>query len=125
MIFESLIFDIFVKVHVIHSLPGRIRMHIPQAKKIPKEWQFEKLYFDVVKKIKGVKDISFSYTTGNALLEYDNKITSEDEILRFLNKMASIAARHQKQLGNYGPDKKEEAMEYLLKIWKPLFEGIV
>lgn len=122
MIIDGLLANMLFKVHILHSMPGRVRLHIPQATKIPKEWQLEEIYFEVAKNIRGVKNIRFTYITGNALVEYDPEITSEKEVLKTLNGMARMAVRHLDQLKRFGPDKKDKVLAYLTRIWQPLFD---
>lgn len=116
MIIEELIHNMFIKIQVVHAIPGRMRLHIPYAKKIPKEWQFEEMYFNSAKQIKGVKKVEFCYETANALVLYDPKVTSQERLLETFKDIAKLAAKHNAELSKFTPEQKDEAYAYLNKL---------
>lgn len=95
---------------VVHSIPGRMRIHVPIVKKLPKEWHLEDSYFSVVHKIKGISKFEFSYVTCNALIQYDPAITNEKTIILNLKEVASITNKNKKVLSQFSHEEKEAAV---------------
>ena len=63
---------IFNQIKVVHSIPGRLRLFVPNLSNVPEEL---KKYDDEVKKFilskKGIKSVEYSYITNKILLYYD------------------------------------------------------
>lgn len=112
-IIEQALFKIYTKIHIVHSIPGRLRLSMPFLKEVPTEWQIEGRYLEIIKLINGVEDFEFSYITGNALVKYDKNMTTPEEIINSIKKIAEIGKEHQNQLQTFTSDKKLEALEYL------------
>ena len=77
----------FNQIKVVHSIPGRLRLFVPNLSKIPEEL---KKYDEEVKKIilskKGIKSVEYSYITNKiwkTIIEhselYENKSLQEIE----------------------------------------------
>lgn len=49
MIIEDIIFNFHVRIKVVHSIPGRMRIHIPIAKKFQKRCIY---LIDILKRLK-------------------------------------------------------------------------
>jgi len=65
-------------MHYCHSIPGRLRVKIPLLKKnVPAAETFEK----IVKRNQGVSSVSVNTVTGSAIVLYDYRATSPDELL--------------------------------------------
>lgn len=103
---------------VVHAIPGRIRLHIPIAKKVPKEWQVESISEEMVALIDGVKKVDFSYVTCNALIEYDSSITNEKQILRSIKDLAHIGLKHKKEFIEYKPEDRDLAIKKFINFVK-------
>lgn len=116
MIVESLLLNTLYKIQVVHSLPGRLRLHIPYIKKIPKEWHIEDNYFNIAQRICGIKKVDVCYQTANALVLYDKEVLSEDDVLKLFKDMASIGMRHRDEFLKYEPEEKREAVLHFVKI---------
>ncbi len=80
------------RVHVIHSIPGRLRLKIDGLEKaryffdknenIPLNFNFYRLY--------GVRNIEFSPHSSNVLIEYDPAILRENQILTWITRLKEI-----------------------------------
>lgn len=116
MIFEEVIASVALRFQVVHSVPGRFRLHIPVAKKIPKEWQFDRTYMELFTLIKGVKSVDFNYTTLNAVITYDVKQTTEEKIIAKAKKMLKKIASHKAELSTYTHEQKDEAYAHVKKL---------
>jgi len=86
---------------------------MPFLKDVPKEWQIEGRYLEVIRLIDGVEDFEFSYVTGNALVKYDSNKITPDEIIESIKKIAEIGKENHSHLQKFTSDKKLEALEFL------------
>lgn len=113
---DNIIMNIMLKIKVVHSSKGRLRLSIPISKKIPEKWQYDRTYLDYFLKIKGFKALDFSYITGNLLITYDYKIISEEEILDLIQDVINISKENIKDLSKFTSDEKDEAYEYFISL---------
>ena len=85
----------FNQIKVVHSIPGRLRLFVPNLSKVPEEL---KKYDNEVKKLilskKGIKSVEYSYITNKILLYYDPNFISEKEILEWMNKVWKTVVNH-------------------------------
>ena len=85
----------FNQIKVVHSIPGRLRLFVPNLSKVPEEL---KKYDNEVKKLilskKGIKSVEYSYITNKILLYYDPNLISEKEILEWMNKVWKTVINH-------------------------------
>lgn len=121
MILEQVAFNTVFKIQVVHSIPGRFRVKIPLAKRIPLEWRFEDSYFDCFKMIQGIEKVEFNYTTANAVVKYDGTLTNEKKILQDIKDMVKIVSKHKKVLAKFDSSRKDEAYYYIIGILKEHF----
>ncbi len=124
MFISDMLFNMHVRVKVVHSIPGRLRLHVPFAKKIPSEWRIDDVYFDVFKCIHGVTEFEFNYITSNALVKYDPNITDEKHIIDNLKAMTKLANKHRQKLSTYTLEEKEEAAIWFGNMIESEFESI-
>lgn len=118
MNFEHLLFKVLLRFKVVHSIPGRIRIHIPMSRKIPAEWKQSLENLDQLKELKGIREVSFSVVTGNALIYYDPTMTSEKEIIDALRQIAKVLNNHRLELSQRANQDQNQALEYLLNLLK-------
>lgn len=112
-IVEQFLFRLYTKIKIIHSIPGRLRLSMPFLKEVPKEWQIENRYLEIIKLIEGVEDFDFSYITGNALIKYDKEKTNPEKLIIEIENIANIGKEHHKELSKFTADKKIEALEFI------------
>ena len=79
----------FNQIKVVHSIPGRLRLSVPNLSKIPEEFKKNMIieFTELILSKKGIKSIEYSYVTNKILLYYDVKLISEKQILDWLNKV--------------------------------------
>lgn len=100
-VFTETLFNLMVKIQVVHSLPGRLRISLPQIKNLPQEFsQEEELIKSIFLALPGIEHISVSYITGTVLINYDFHSTSEKKILAYIKKVLSVVNRSQRELIN-------------------------
>ncbi|MCT4595323.1 MAG: hypothetical protein N4A57_13820 [Anaeromicrobium sp.] len=118
------VFDMFYKIKVVHSIPGRLRVHIPAIKNIPSEWQIkEDTLNPIFLELQGVESISFSYISGNAVIQYDKTVTNDKEILEEMNKIVKILGKHRKEIENISQDQLDEEVQHMIEIVRNELRG--
>ena len=70
---------------IVHRLPGRIRIHIPILKKLPKRWWiYRKSSTELIRMKKGIKAAEVQPVTGSLVIEYDPELINETGVLKWL-----------------------------------------
>ena len=111
----------FNQIKVVHSIPGRLRLFVPNLSKVPEEL---KKYDDEVKKLilskKGIKSVEYSYITNKILLYYDPNLISEKEILEWMNKVWKTVINHPELYENKSLKEIEDNLEVFYDLIKKL-----
>ena len=111
----------FNQIKVVHSIPGRLRLFVPNLSKVPEEL---KKYDNEVKKLilskKGIKSVEYSYITNKILLYYDPNLISEKEILDWLNKVWKTVVNHSELYENKSLKEIENNLDTFYNIIKRL-----
>ncbi len=124
MIISDILFNLQVRVKIKHSIPGRLRIHIPFAKNIPQEWRIDDAYFDVFKCIHGVTAFEFNFVTSNALVLYDPNLTDPQHIIDNMKAMTKLANKHRQKLMAFTVEEKEEAAKWFTQMIESEFVAI-
>ena len=111
----------FNQIKVVHSIPGRLRLFVPNLSKVPEEL---KKYDNEVKKLilskKGIKSAEYSYITNKILLYYDPNLISEKEILEWMNKVWKTVVNHSELYENKSLKEIEDNLEIFYDLIKRL-----
>ena len=111
----------FNQIKVVHSIPGRLRLFVPNLSKVPEEL---KKYDNEVKKLilskKGIKSVEYSYITNKILLYYDPNLISEKEILEWMNKVWKTIINHPELYENKSLKEIEDNLEIFYDLIKQL-----
>lgn len=111
----------FNQIKVVHSIPGRLRLFVPNLSKVPEEL---KKYDNEVKKLilskKGIKSVEYSYITNKVLLYYDPNLISEKEILEWMNKVWKTVVNHSELYENKSLKEIEDNLEIFYNLIKRL-----
>lgn len=111
----------FNQIKVVHSIPGRLRIFVPNLSKVPEEL---KKYDNEVKKLilskKGIKSVEYSYITNKILLYYDPNLISEKEILEWMNKVWKTVVNHPELYENKSLKEIEDNLEIFYDLIKRL-----
>ena len=112
---------LFIQIKVVHSIPGRLRLFVPNLSKVPEEL---KKYDNEVKKLilskKGIKSVEYSYITNKILLYYDPNLISEKEILEWMNKVWKTVINHPELYENKSLKEIEDNLEVFYDLIKKL-----
>lgn len=94
------------KIKVVSSIPGRLRLLIPNLNKIPKDMQKYDYYTtNLLKSLGGIESVEYSFLTNKVLITYDQNEINETKIVDFLNRAMKIIAENYKQYEDM--DKKD------------------
>ena len=111
----------FNQIKVVHSIPGRLRLFVPNLSNVPEEL---KKYDDEVKKFvlskKGIKSVEYSYITNKILLYYDPNLISEKEILEWMNKVWKTVINNPELYQNKSLKEIEDNLDTFYNIIKEL-----
>ena len=111
----------FNQIKVVHSIPGRLRLFVPNLSKVPEEL---KKYDNEVKKLilskKGIKSVEYSYITNKILLYYDPNLISEKGILEWMNKVWKTVINHPELYENKSLKEIEDNLEIFYDLIKQL-----
>ena len=103
-------YHLFNQVRVVHSIPGRLRLLVPNLSSIPE--MLRKKYEDRVTELilskKGIKSIEYSYI---------NCISAE-KILHWLKKISELIIEHSEFYENKSLKEIEDNLDILYKILK-------
>jgi len=111
----------FNQIKVVHSIPGRLRLFVPNLSKIPEELKkYDYRVTELILSKKGIKSIEYSYVTNKILLYYDVKLTSEKEILDWLNKVWKTVVNHSELYENKSLNEIENNLDTFYNIIKRL-----
>ena len=109
------------QIRVVHSIPGRLRLFVPNLSKVPEEL---KKYDGEVKKLilskKGLKSVEYSYITNKILLYYNSNLISEKEILEWINKVWKTVIEHSELYENKSLKEIEDNLEIFYDLIKRL-----
>ena len=109
------------QIRVVHSIPGRLRLFVPNLSKVPEEL---KKYDNEVKKLilskKGIKSVEYSYITNKILLYYNPNLISEKEILEWMNKVWKTVVNHSELYENKSLKEIEDNLEIFYDLIKRL-----
>ena len=90
---------LLIKPRVLHSIPGRIRLHVPMLKKVkPGSEQWVPLLAEMLGTPVGIHEVTPCITTGNILLKYNLEQLSESDIVNFLKALTTIFYSHREEL---------------------------
>ena len=104
----------FIKFKVVHSIPGRLRLKVNNASKIPQEAkEYDKYVVQGLKMLDGIKDVEFNYITGSVVITYDTKKTYEEKIVKWINKLIYIVLGYFKLIEENVQDNLEFVIDTL------------
>lgn len=109
----------FTKFKVVHSIPGRIRLKINNASKIPKEAaMYDKYVIEGIKILDGIDNIEFNYMTGSVLITYNLNKLSEKIVIKWINHVLNIVLENINFIQEFGEDNIDYVVSTLEKKLK-------
>ena len=111
----------FNQIKVVHGIPGRLRLSVPNLSDIPEELKkYDYRVTELILSKKGIKSVEFSYITNKILLYYDIKLISEKQILDWLNKVWKTMINHSELYENKSLKEIEDNLDTFYNIIKEL-----
>ena len=101
------------RVDILHSLPGRLRLHVPAIASVPATWPIADLEAVAVRTIGGVRRVEASRHTSTLLIEYDTSLTEDDMVL-FVRAALRLIVELAPRFAALAPDARRSAMDRLL-----------
>ena len=109
----------FTKFKVVHSIPGRIRLKINNALKIPKEAaMYDKYVIEGIKILDGIDNIEFNYMTGSVWITYNPNKLSEEIVIKWINHVLNIVLENINFIHEFGEDNIDYVVSTLEKKLK-------
>lgn len=113
------LYERMIKINIVHSISGRLRLNIPSMKEIPKAWQVDSFAVtQLIEAIPGVKEATYSYVTGSAIILYDPNRIDEEKIIKSLKSMIRIVGAHKTQLENTKIEELDETVRKMKEVIK-------
>nr|VFJ59283.1 MAG: hypothetical protein BECKFW1821A_GA0114235_10902 [Candidatus Kentron sp. FW]VFJ63528.1 MAG: hypothetical protein BECKFW1821B_GA0114236_108411 [Candidatus Kentron sp. FW] len=105
---------LLVRPWIIHSLPGRLRVHVPFLKTAVRENPAGvKALVNLAKALPGIEALDWSSVTGNVLIRYDAARLGEAELLEFLRVFTNLYLGNRRGFDALGPEQIPKVAEKL------------
>lgn len=102
------------KLKVVHSLSGRVRVHIPMNTMIPQPVQLLLEQFgDYLRHDTGILKFSYNRHSGNALIKYNIAMRTEHEVLEALNRLLGLCVKPGLRILRYNQARRIDAINAL------------
>jgi len=123
-IIENLFIKLNRNITVVHTLPGRLRIHLPIVKNIPAEYEeFLPVINSILSTPEEITSIEVSPLSGNILIKYDKGKSTEDQIITFVDSVMEILFRFKEKVadilnsGSFKVEMAEKAREKLIETF--------
>ena len=108
------------KIKLVHSIPGRLRVNIYGVRQYPGLAQeYASVLLDKTRHLPGVQSAELSILTGNILLTYDVRVTTEDELLERLNTAWTALMQYFRDVDQPEMIVPEAIARVLDRVWNP------
>jgi hypothetical protein len=99
---------------IVHSLPGRLRLHIAALRMVPEQWRMAPSAVSrVLASLPSIRDVTWNYITGNVLIEYDSETISEQTVIEAIKRAGRFIVDRRERLQVQDPDSLPQSMEEL------------
>jgi len=108
------------KIKPVHSIPGRLRVNIYGIRQYPELAQeYASVLLDKTRHLPGVQSAELSVLTGNILLTYDVRVTTEHELLERLNTAWTALMQYFRDVDQPEMIVPEAIARVLDRVWNP------
>lgn len=92
MVLRNFMLRVALRPKVVHSLPGRVRIHILALQRIPEEMaeHAAEIVRILTETHPHVNDIEVNLPTGNILVHYDVEQASEQQVVGFVERVLDV-----------------------------------
>ncbi len=109
------------RVTVVHSLPGRVRLHVPALALIPEDGPVDEYTAVTVAALPGITSVRVSRVTATALIEYEDPIT-EAQIVDLVRSATGQIMAHAERFAAMSPEEHERLEE---RVRRSLSDGLL
>ena len=96
---------------VVHSLPGRLRVHFSALEKLSSRWhRYSASVAELVKLKQGIQNTNIQPETGNVLITYDADTLGEKDILNWLESIVKISLKNIRSYSSLSEDNFESLL---------------
>ena len=108
------------KIKPVHSIPGRLRVQIYGVRQYPElAREYASVLLDRTRHLPGVQSAELSVLTGNILLTYDVRATTEHELLERLNTAWTALMRYFRDVDRPEMIVPDAIARVLDRVWNP------
>ena len=108
------------KIKPVHSIPGRLRVNIYGIRQYPELAQeYASVLLERTRYLPGVQSAELSVLTGNILLTYDVRVTTEHELLEHLNTAWTALMQYFRDVDQPEMIVPEAIAHVLDRVWNP------
>ena len=111
--FDSLKNKLFFSTatRIVHSLPGRVRIHIPALERVSSRWhRYIAPVSELVNLKRGIRNTNIQPATGNVLITYDADLLGEKDIFKWLEIMVKIIMSNLREYSTFSEDNLESLL---------------
>ena len=92
-------FNFSATPRVVHTLPGRLRLHFPVLERLSSRWyRYSAPVAELIKIKPGIKNTNIQPATGSVLITYDADTLGQKDVFNWLESIATIV---KKDVRNY------------------------
>jgi len=108
-----------IRPRVVHSLPGRLRIHLPFISRIdPARSDLVQMVSRLTAAPEEIYSADVSPASGNVLILYDKRKLSDNEVLKYLQGLLEIFLENRERFQALPPHKLSVTTERMLAIVK-------
>ena len=113
-----------LRLKIVHSIPGRLRVHIPAIKYAPESADsIQEQLIRLIKIPDGIRTVESNNISGNLVIEFDiNSITNEG-VIDYLSALLSMVSRYYKRLSELPSEKISGVLIRLESVLKESIES--
>ena len=116
MAIKNYLIKALIKFKVEYSLPGRLKLKVTNASKIPETARlYDQYVIQGIKILDGVDNVDFNYSTGHVLVKYDTDKLCEDKIVKWINKIIEVGLDNKEFIQENGEDNLDYVVDTLEK----------
>lgn len=106
----------YLKMQLISSMPGELRIKVTNLPKLSQEYlEFAPYVYEFIKLKDGIKDVKANFATGEVAIYY-NSTMQPQEIIMWINTIMDVAIEQMDMIADKWDANKEEVINTLKRI---------
>jgi len=104
----------FLRSRIVHRLPGRLRIHLPLLKRLPRENSGAvAIVARLLSLPDGISEVAPCLETGNVVIRYNAALHTDDDVLRYLHALTQLCVTNRDLLESLSAEHLFECEERL------------